>query len=484
MLMATVFSRAVAVAVARGSPRARRWRTPAAFAPPTHHQPSQALHRKLPASSTRLFSTVEKSARNEPIASEGDELLDPWDVLRDLPSNADTPPEDQPTIPFPTHLSPTSLEQFSKCPQAFFFLYILKLRPDPPMTPELARGIICHTALEEVFDLQPEDRTLPNLLNLFRREWGRLRGDREESGSVEKKGNEYDVLFREEDYDATTPPDIEAEVGWGETALSLLKNYFAMEDPRSVASPNPLAREMWVHAEFTSNGSNGFVVRGKIDRIDVLPGSSEKKAQLQIIDYKTGKKPNFKYSPAVNERIANEQFWKMKVYAWAIWNMVLQTDKQSMQSSVNGNDEGDREQPKDLYKYGLSWVLRQQLMQALPNATSNPKWADVLELDSLRLFYLTSHLDDPSANEASDGRIIGKAKYMDYPLGSPSEFRSLLDQTENEIGTIAHNLQSLVDAQSPLVFEHCDWRYCSCHALRRRFHPGTVYQSPDFVDIS
>ena len=71
------------------------------------------------------------------------------------------------SIPYPTHYSPTSLETFKKCPQAFFFLYILKLTQDPPMTEPLARGIICHTALEEVFDLKPQERTLANLENLL-----------------------------------------------------------------------------------------------------------------------------------------------------------------------------------------------------------------------------------------------------------------------------------------------------------------------------
>jgi hypothetical protein len=58
-------------------------------------------------------------------------------------------------------------------------------------------------------------------------------------------------------------------------------------------------------------------VRGKIDRIDILPPTTpdtSNKLQLQIIDYKTGKKPWLKYSHKVNKRIEKEQFWKMKVY--------------------------------------------------------------------------------------------------------------------------------------------------------------------------
>jgi len=73
---------------------------------------------------------------------------------------------------------------------------------------------------------------------------------------------------------------------------------------------------LWVQARFASANSNDFIVRGKIDRIDrvdILPTTSDQ-IQLQIIDYKTGKKPWFKYSQKINDKIAKEQFWKMKVY--------------------------------------------------------------------------------------------------------------------------------------------------------------------------
>ncbi len=82
---------------------------------------------------------------------------------------------------------------------------------------------------------------------------------------------------------------------------------------------------MWVQASFdSSSNQNDFIVRGKIDRINILPSTSDI-IKLQIIDYKTGeakshyfillfivssfvshstgKKPWFKYSNKVNERI-------------------------------------------------------------------------------------------------------------------------------------------------------------------------------------
>ena len=247
---------------------------------------------------------------------------------------------------------------------------------------------------------------------------------------------------------------------------------------------------MWVQARLPTLSSEdnededeGFIeLKGKIDRIDVLPNnpsssSDDDRLQLQIIDYKTGKKPNFKYSKSVNERISNEQFWKMKVYALILYKMIEQTDALS-------------EQPNDQerYKYAMPWTLQQRLKQALTNNVANtPDWGSVLELNSLRLMFLTSHLDDDSINDsntATSGTGIGKAAYLDYPLtgSQSSEILPFLNEMELEVQTIAKDIKILVDQQDPHAFKHCDWRYCSCHELRRRFRPGSVYSSPE-LDI-
>lgn len=436
----------------------------------------------------------------QPIPNENDgELLDPYDILRKLQNLTN---EDNPTIPFPAHFSPTSLEQFHKCPQAFFFLYILKLTPDPPMTPELARGILCHTAIEEVFDLRPADRTLFNLENLFRRAWKKVRGEREVKNPIlsefddgvddgersrgskteEKVGktqSQYDTLFRNQDNDYAY--DIQSEIEWGESSLLLLKNYFELEDLRA---QSPLMREMWVHARLPLVNANNdhvddVILKGKIDRIDILPKHhfDDSKVHLQIIDYKTGKKPWFKYSQSVNDRIFQDQFWKMKVYALMLWKTILQTE------------EGNGLQQKDQYKYRLSWELQQKLTDAMGQAHINPttRWSNILELNSLRLIHLTSHVDDTSVNSLSDSmhdQIIGKATYLDYDLDSQSEFQSvILGQTERELQEIINEVKKLVDAQSPHAFKHCDWGYCSCHELRRKFRSGSVYDAPSSRNI-
>lgn len=161
--------------------------------------------------------------------------------------------------------------------------------------------------------------------------------------------------------------------------------------------------------------------------------------------------------------------------------MIHDTDRTSEQVRVNGTLELSQ-QTKDQYKYGLSWVLQQRLMQATTYKQHGAKWSNLLELNSLRLFYLTSHLDDTSANDLSneDGGNLGKATYLDYPLGSSrSEFQSILNQTEQEVKHIAGEIKRLVDMQSPHEWKHCDWRFCSCHELRRKFVRGSVYQDPD-----
>eukprot|EP00573_Skeletonema_grethae_P009356 CAMPEP_0201707770 /NCGR_PEP_ID=MMETSP0578-20130828/53091_1 /ASSEMBLY_ACC=CAM_ASM_000663 /TAXON_ID=267565 /ORGANISM="Skeletonema grethea, Strain CCMP 1804" /LENGTH=471 /DNA_ID=CAMNT_0048196475 /DNA_START=34 /DNA_END=1446 /DNA_ORIENTATION=+ len=373
-------------------------------------------------------------------------LLDPYEILRD--QNLDE-------IPLPNKLSPTSLESFTKCHQAFFFQYILKLKPDPPMTPELARGIICHKALEDVFELAPPQRTLGNLQNLFRKEWSSLRGDRESNNNVarerEYSTESYDSLFRIDNQDhenESSPFDINAEIVWGQSSLQLLKNYYDLEDPRNVT---PLMREMWVNAKFPTD-TDSFIVRGKIDRIDLI-SSNNSGASLRILDYKTGKKPHFKYSAATNERIANEQFWKMKVYALILWKMILQTERLEQSHRQESEEVGKTVD----YRYSLSWELRQKLLQSLgyENEQHHPKWSELLTLESLRLMYLTSHLDDMAANfDTPPDAPGGKAKHLDFSL---NDIMSVLDQTEDEVISIQKQIKELVDLQDPKAWHHCNW---------------------------
>lgn len=67
-----------------------------------------------------------------------------------------------------------------------------------------------------------------------------------------------------------------------------------------------------MHRELRMNlklGEGGPNVTGIVDRVD------EEDGDLMIIDYKSGKAPDLKYSMPVNERIVKEKFFQLKVYA-------------------------------------------------------------------------------------------------------------------------------------------------------------------------
>eukprot|EP00518_Triparma_eleuthera_P000913 CAMPEP_0182460868 /NCGR_PEP_ID=MMETSP1319-20130603/5607_1 /TAXON_ID=172717 /ORGANISM="Bolidomonas pacifica, Strain RCC208" /LENGTH=187 /DNA_ID=CAMNT_0024660045 /DNA_START=443 /DNA_END=1002 /DNA_ORIENTATION=+ len=174
------------------------------------------------------------------------------------------------------------------CPQSYLLSYVLKVRQRPNAV--MMKGTMCHAALEDLYDLPAQNRTRDNLHNLLRRAW-----------SDEKNKTRAKDL-----------PDffgsVEEEISWGRDALGLLDNYMALEDPSSIS---PAAREMWVRLNISTPCAEGgrFVARGIVDRLDDGAGG------LAITDYKSGKAPDLKYSEAVNERIREEKFWQLKVYA-------------------------------------------------------------------------------------------------------------------------------------------------------------------------
>jgi len=75
-------------------------------------------------------------------------------------------PDDFGPIPFPKHLSPSSAMAFKECPQSFLFQYLYNIKQ--PTNHVLAKGSMCHSALEHIFDLDPKDRTIDNLHNMLR----------------------------------------------------------------------------------------------------------------------------------------------------------------------------------------------------------------------------------------------------------------------------------------------------------------------------
>ena len=171
-------------------------------------------------------------------------------------------------------LSPSRASDFKQCPQLFKFKSIDKL-PEPT-TIYQARGTTAHTALQNLFDLAPDERTPEALYDLFRTAWSETRGS-----------EEFADLFE----------SLEEERQWGLDSMELLRNYFSVEDPTTT---HPADRELDMLEDL-----DGIVIRGILDRIDETPDGD-----LVILDYKTGKAPP--------ERYAMPAFFALKVYALLI----------------------------------------------------------------------------------------------------------------------------------------------------------------------
>lgn len=209
-----------------------------------------------------------------------------------VPNVAPAPASEAATESGLTRLSPSRASDFKICPQLFKFRSIDRL-PEP-VTVHQARGTTAHFALQRLFDLDPVRRTPEKLYDLFRQAWTEVRAD-----------DEYASLF------AT----VDEERDWGLESLTLLANYFTVEDPAAI---DPLERELDMIEDL-----DGIVVRGILDRIDRADDGS-----LVITDYKTGKAPP--------ERYALPAFFALKIYALLIRRRTGETPSELRLLYLNG----------------------------------------------------------------------------------------------------------------------------------------------------
>jgi putative RecB family exonuclease len=159
----------------------------------------------------------------------------------------------------PAALSPSRLQDFQSCPRKFQHGVIDKL--PQPATYATAKGNLVHEVLEHLFAEPPELRT-PDAARAL-------------------------VPAAEE---SVLSPRVREEIGLTETTLgqlrretdAIISQYFAMEDPSTVAT---VGVEMRLREPL-----DGAPVLGILDRLDEEPSGD-----LRIVDYKTGKLPNRDY---------------------------------------------------------------------------------------------------------------------------------------------------------------------------------------------
>lgn len=173
------------------------------------------------------------------------------------------------------------------CPLLFRFRSIDRL-PEPG-SPAALRGTLVHSALESLFDLPSQDRTVDTARDLLLQAWIAMAEQEAESAAV---------LLDEAGVPRQVDPE-EAAATVLAPAQPLLATYFRMEDPRRL---EPHAREKSVDVEILE----GFSLRGFIDRVDVASNGD-----VRIVDYKTGRAPK----PAFEAKA----MFQMRFYALAWW---------------------------------------------------------------------------------------------------------------------------------------------------------------------
>lgn len=159
----------------------------------------------------------------------------------------------------PTGLSPSRVSSFQDCALAFRFSAIDHL-PEPSSLPAV-RGTLVHAALEQLFALDPGERTQERAATCLVEAHVALRDD-----------PEYLGLGLDEDADAALAV----------RAQELVDNYFRLEDPTAIT---PIGIELRLSAPL-----GDLELRGIIDRLEL-----DADGGLVVTDYKTGSAPRQQY---------------------------------------------------------------------------------------------------------------------------------------------------------------------------------------------
>jgi putative RecB family exonuclease len=161
-------------------------------------------------------------------------------------------------LQLPTSLTPSKVASFKDCALAFRFSAIDHL-PEPPSAPA-TKGTLVHRALELLFCMTPQERTVAAALVCLDRARAELR--------------------EHPDY-AGLGLTVEEEASFAADAERLVRNYFLLEDPVSI---KPIGLELRLEVQVGT-----LRLRGIIDRLELDAG------RLVVTDFKTGKAPGVKY---------------------------------------------------------------------------------------------------------------------------------------------------------------------------------------------
>ena len=173
-------------------------------------------------------------------------------------------------------LSASRAKEYERCPLQYR-LHVLDGYREPE-TRAKALGTVVHAMLEELFALDPSERTPENARAQVVPQYE----------AFAAKNPEVAALFAND-------ADREA---WLDDARSLIDGYFAIEAPQWIA---PAAREQRV----TTTTERGVRLLGFIDRVDQAPDG-----RLRVVDYKTGKAPGPRY--------VGEALYQMRFYAFLL----------------------------------------------------------------------------------------------------------------------------------------------------------------------
>jgi putative RecB family exonuclease len=165
------------------------------------------------------------------------------------------------SLPLPETLTPSKISAFTSCPLSFRFSVIERL---PEVTsPQALKGTLVHRALQILFsDRGPGERDRVEAEAALFRAWDELSAGSEMIGLALGEAGEQSFI---------------------RDASALLDRYFELEDPNEV---QPVGLELSLSLDL-----DGLVLRGIIDRLDLLPDGT-----LAVVDYKTGRAPRLDQS--------------------------------------------------------------------------------------------------------------------------------------------------------------------------------------------